>query len=490
MIRNISALIGLLLCVVTYAQYDIAVKIDGLSCNDELLLANHFGDKQYLKDTSECSQGVFRFRGDETLESGVYLVVLPKKNYFEILISEDEDQMKYSFVADTTLKPERMKTAGSVENKLFLEFNQFAVTQSLKASDIRKRMEAEENEKKKENIKDELIAIGESVAAKREAIKDENPSLFIAKLYRAMGEIELPENPKGMSEEDESKWQYLWLREHYWDNLDMSEDGLVRSPVFHNKLKDYFSKYMPPLADTAIMMGDDLINKIEAAGSTEQYKYTIHFLLGYFEDAKYMCFDKAVWHMAKNYYCAGKAFWADSAYVAKMCEESSKMEPTLCDQLAPDLSMPDSSFKQRIVMSKIDKPVTVLIFWDINCGHCKKEMPIIKEIYDSMTNKNFEIYAVYTQGDWEGWKKRIAKDKYNFINVANAFGEDKFRENYNIRTTPQIYVLDKEKNIRFKKIGAKDIPGTVQYLLEEQGIVPKTKELSGVEEGKKKKGKS
>jgi hypothetical protein len=102
-------------------------------------------------------------------------------------------------------------------------------------------------------------------------------------------------------------------------------------------------------------------------------------------------------------------------------------------------------------------------------------------MYDSMTNKNVEIYAVYTQGDWEGWKKRIAKDQFKFINVANAFGEDKFRAKYNIRTTPQIFILDENKNIRFKKIGAKDIPSTVQYLLEEQGVVPKKKEESGAE---------
>ena len=63
------------------------------------------------------------------------------------------------------------------------------------------------------------------------------------------------------------------------------------------------------------------------------------------------------------------------------------------------------------------------------------------------------------------------RPKFNFINVANAFGEDKFRKKYNIRTTPQIFVLDKDKNIRFKKIGAKDLPKTIEYLLEEQGII-------------------
>lgn len=477
MIKYITSLIGVFLFVSSYAQYDISVKVDGLSCNDVLLLANHFGNKQYLRDTSECENGTFHFRGDTKLESGVYLVVLPKKNYFEILVSSDENQMKYSFTTDTTLKPGVMKVIGSKENDLFYEFNRFAIGKSLQASELSKKMTAEEDEKKKEDLKTELAGIGKRVSAKRNEIAEAHRDMFIGKLYTAMRDMKPIDAPEGIDAEEKQKFQYLWMREHYWDNVDLGEDGLVRSPVFHGKLTDYFKSYMPPLADTAIMMGDNLINKIEAAGSQEQYKYAVHFLLGYFEEAKYMCFDKAVWHMAKNYYCAGKAFWSDSAYIAKMCTESAKMEPTLCDKVAPDMNMPDSNFKERIRMSEIDKPVTVLVFWDINCGHCKKEMPIISRMYDSMTNEHFEIYAVYTQGDWAGWKKRLAKDKFNFINVANAFGEDKFRDKYNIRSTPQVLILDKDKNIRFKKIGAKDIAKTVLYLLEEQGIVePEEKE--------------
>ncbi|MEJ6786703.1 MAG: DUF4369 domain-containing protein, partial [Bacteroidota bacterium] len=105
MIKQFALWIGVLLCGSTYAQYDITVKIDGLTCDDELLLANHFGNKQYLKDTSECSNGVFHFKGKEKLATGVYLVVLPGKNYFEILVSKDEDQTKYFFQTDTTIKP-------------------------------------------------------------------------------------------------------------------------------------------------------------------------------------------------------------------------------------------------------------------------------------------------------------------------------------------------------------------------------------------------
>jgi thiol-disulfide isomerase/thioredoxin len=476
MIRRFLVLLGVILCKGTYAQYDITVKIDGLTCGDELLLANHFGDKQYLIDTSLCIDGTFHFTGDTTLASGVYLVVLPKKKFFEILISSNEDQMKYTFSTDTTLIPSLMKTSGSMENDLFFEFNRFAAWKSLLASNFSKKIELEENEKKKESRKKDLGNISKSVAAKRNEISSSHSGLFISKLYTAMREVVPADAPEGLSEEEGQMFQYLWVRDHYWDNIDLSEDGLVRSPVFHGRLTDYFSTFMSPNADTAIMMGDNLINKIQAAGSKEQYKYTIHYLLGHFESTKYICFDKALWHMAKNYYCAGKAYWCDSAYIAKMCEASADMEPALCDSKAGDINMPDTNFTKKISMYAIDKPVTVVVFWDINCGTCKKELPIISRIYDSMTNKNFEIYAVYTKGEWDNWKERVRDEKYNFINVTNAFGDDPYRGNYHITTVPQIFILDRDKNIRFKKIGAEDIPGFVQYLLEEQGIIEPEKE--------------
>ena len=93
----------------------------------------HFGNKQYLRDTSECVDGIATFMGKESLENGVYLVVLPKKNYFEILISKEEDQTQYVFHTDTLLNPNTMKTEGSLENKLFFEFNSFAIIQGKNA---------------------------------------------------------------------------------------------------------------------------------------------------------------------------------------------------------------------------------------------------------------------------------------------------------------------------------------------------------------------
>jgi thiol-disulfide isomerase/thioredoxin len=474
MIKYLFLLIGFLSINFSFAQtYDIAVKVNGLSCDSELLLANHFADKQYLRDTSECINGVFHFKGNKTLESGVYLVVLPDKNYFEFLVSKDENQNTYYFETDTLLNVKKLITKGSVENELFHNFNVYASDRGYEASKIQAELKETEDETKIKELREKLMAIGGEVGVERSKIAKNFPDLFIGKLYKSMEDIDIAEVPEHMSKEDAQNFRYLWIRDHYWDNVNMSEDGLVRSPVFHNKLKYYVDNYMPPLPDTAIMITDWLINKIETGGSDAQYKYTVQYLVNYFQESKYMCFDKALHHMAKNYYCAGRASWSDTAHINKMCNESAKMEATLCDVVAPDMNMPDTTFRKRIRLSEITTPVTVVILWDIDCGHCKKEMPIIKQYYDSANKEHVEIYAVYTQGNWEGWKKRIRDDDFKFINVGNAFGEDNFRKNYNLRSTPQIYVLDKDKKIKFKKIAAGDIKNTVQYLLEDQGIVEK-----------------
>ncbi len=472
--KYLLLLIGLFTLSFAHAQkYDISIKVNGLNCSDELLLANHFADKQYLRDTSECEKGVFHFKGDEKLETGVYLAVLPNKNYFEFLISDDEDQTKYYFETDTALNPASMITKGSYENKLFYDFTQYAAAKGKIASGYQKEMQSTEDEVRKEELQKILMDMSADISVKREEIAVKYPELFIGKLYKSMLEVVAIDAPEELEKDEAREYQYMWLRNHYWDNVNMSEDGLVRSPVFHGKLSYYMDNFMPPIPDTAIFMTDFLMNKLEKGGSDIQYKYTLQFLLDYFQKSKYMCFDKPLHHLAQNYYCEGKAYWADSAFKDKMCVEASKMAPTLCDVVAPDMNMPDTSFKRTIRMSEITTPVTVLIFWDINCGHCKKEMPIVSQYYDSANKEQVQIYAVYTQGDWEGWKKRIKDEQFKFINVGAAFGIDQFRKNYNIQTTPQIYVLDKNKKIKFKKIAAKDIKSTVNFLLEDQGIIEK-----------------
>src|SRR5271163_810053 len=79
--------------------YDIKVRVGGWR-DTVFYLGNHYGDKQYVRDTSRVNhEGWAEFKGKEPLEGGIYLVIMPTKTYFEILIT-DNDQ-KFTVETDT-----------------------------------------------------------------------------------------------------------------------------------------------------------------------------------------------------------------------------------------------------------------------------------------------------------------------------------------------------------------------------------------------------
>src|SRR5512133_2603496 len=93
--------------------YRIDISIRGLA-DSAIYLAYHFGDKQYLKDTVKLDKsGKGVFTGQEALPQGIYMVVLPQKQYFEILVSDDQ-----VFSADCSYNnySGTLNFTGSVEN--------------------------------------------------------------------------------------------------------------------------------------------------------------------------------------------------------------------------------------------------------------------------------------------------------------------------------------------------------------------------------------
>ena len=70
--------------------YEISFKIDGLS-DSTVYLAYHLGDKQYLKDSVRLDKsGNGLFKGKEPLPQGIYMIVLPGRKYFEMLLPENQ----------------------------------------------------------------------------------------------------------------------------------------------------------------------------------------------------------------------------------------------------------------------------------------------------------------------------------------------------------------------------------------------------------------
>ena len=106
------------------AGYQIEVKLANYD-QDLLMLGYHYGDKQYIKDSvSANADGKFIFQGDEALDAGVYLVVMPPDNqYFQLLINKQEQ--RFSVQTDAKSPNANMQIEGSSDNKLFYDYMAF-----------------------------------------------------------------------------------------------------------------------------------------------------------------------------------------------------------------------------------------------------------------------------------------------------------------------------------------------------------------------------
>src|SRR4051812_13410609 len=70
--------------------YEIKIQVKGLK-DTVIYFGNHFGDKQFVSDTLKVnSEGWATAKGNEEQPGGIYLIVLPNKTYFEILLNKGD----------------------------------------------------------------------------------------------------------------------------------------------------------------------------------------------------------------------------------------------------------------------------------------------------------------------------------------------------------------------------------------------------------------
>ena len=119
--------------------YEIDITIHGLQ-DSTVFLAYHLGDKQYIKDTVKLDNaGHGIISGKEALPQGIYMIVLPGKKYFEILISND--QYFSVLAAYIMIISILLNFTGSDENTAFIDYQKKWMVMQQQAGSIAKRIQ-------------------------------------------------------------------------------------------------------------------------------------------------------------------------------------------------------------------------------------------------------------------------------------------------------------------------------------------------------------
>lgn len=440
--------------------FKIRVKIAGV-VSDTCYLGHYYGQHQYVDDTAIAnSKGEMTFTGKEPLPGGIYFILYPNKKYFEFIINKEQD---LSLETDTLQAVKNMKIKGSDENKLFYEYLNVINDNQKKYDPLKKRMDAnKDNKDSTEIIKKELEKIDDFVKNYKLDLIKNHPQTFIATVFISSRDPEVPEPPTLANGRKDSTFKYFYFKNHYWDNIDFSDDKILRTPVFYNRINNFFSNVVLQHPDTIISEADKLVERARA--NKEMFKYVVWYITYVYETSKIMGFDAVFVHMVETYYMTNQCEWMSKTTLDNITKRAMKLKPILIGKEAPPMIMQDTSLQLQSLYA-ITAKYTVVLFWDYECGHCKTEVPKMVEFYHKKKAElGLEVFAVCTDTNMAEMKKFIRKNNMPFINVNGPRAlTPHFAETYDIYSTPVIFLLDEKKKIIAKRIDAEQIEEIINF---------------------------
>jgi len=441
--------------------YEIAVKIDGLA-DSTVFLAYHLGDKQYLKDTLKLDRsGSGVFSGSEDLPQGIYMIVLPGSKYFEVLMPADQ---QFSLKCSYKDYFNSLTFTGSSENTQFIDYQKKWLSMQEHAASINKRLQ---NNRQNNDSISKLTALRTEEEAKMKSylksVAEKNKGSLLAMLVNMILPVEVPDFqiPYTTPNPDSVRWikSYMYNKDHFFDNINMNDERILRTPIFQSKLNFFFTDVVIQLADSVNKEVDRIIAK--CSGNYKVFQFVAVYLFNHFRESEIMGHDAVIVKLADDIYLSGKADWTTKEWRDNLKNEVDRIRPTLIGNKAHDLVM--NTFNGIFVsLYDIKKDFTILYFWEPDCGFCKEATPKLKAYYDKARNEGVEVFAICTQTDREKWEKYIQDNKLDWINGWDPQRLTNFDYYYNITTTPMIYILDRNKTIIAKKLPVESIGSFIE----------------------------
>lgn len=454
-------------------QYKITISIEGYD-NDTCVLGYQIGRTTYIAQqvNEKNEKGDFVFEGEEALLGGLYSILIkPKNQFFQFIISNDEEQKDFKIKTKIDQNPardltENLTIKNSPDNAVFEEYKAFLMAMRTRSETYSRALAAakeKEETAKIAEITKQIEGLDAEVTAYQDALLKKYPKFLSPKLITGSRQ---PEVPKELVDRADI---FRYYKAHFWDNYDWSDERLIRTPILKEKIETYIEKLTVQQVDSVSKACEYIIDQALASKNKEVFQYTAVYLLNKYAKQEVICLDGVYVTIAQKYYCTGMAYWLDSAQVEGICEDAAKMAPLRCGRSAPEVRLKDINDSSYVSLYSIKKPFVAVYFWDPTCGNCAKMSDKLVPIYEKYKDRGFEILGVCSKAwkDVEMCRTKVEKQKMDWINLSDEpYPLAWVKKYYDLRSNPFIYLLDEDKNILFKRISAEQLDQILERELE------------------------
>lgn len=447
--------------------YNIQLKLSNADKQDTIVYLAHYYGKAlptiYKADSSRIDKnGNAKFNSKEKIAGGIYMMLFKDRStYFEFLLNNGDD---LSISANMIELPGSVKVKNSPENDAFADYMKFLKNFGEEQEALQGELKTAKTQADTIKVYDKMRASGKKLTDYRKNVAAKSPSTLLANIFSALEQPQVPEGEHKLPDGTiDSLFGYRYYKDHYWDKFNLQDDRLIYTPMFEARIDEYINKLVMQVEDSVIKESNMLLAKTR--GSKEMFKYTLWWLTRNAETSKIMGMDAVFVYLVENYYMKGDAFWLEPDVLQKYIDRASKIAPNVIGNIAPEIKMKDITGKMHSLRD-LKAKYTLLLFWSPDCGHCLTEVPKLDSLYEaSLKAKGVKVFAIRTEGDPKKWQEVINEKKLNdWTHVYDPEHRSNFRADYDIYSTPVIYLLDEKKIIRGKRLDHSNLGSLVEML--------------------------
>lgn len=490
-----------ILLFISFSGFGQKIKLTVKNQKDTtVFLVKYYGKNLLYADTANMVKGTVVFDGKKQ-KPGMLGLLLPGQKFFEFLYDNKDIELETEgpdFVANMNVKK-------SDDNKYFLEYIRFLGSKKKAADEFvakSKDLDKESAEYKKYSA--QIDKISDEVKSYQKNFAESHANLLAGKLVEMSTDIVIPDAPKDdKGNVIDSAFKYKYLRDHYFDNIDLKDDRLMNNNMFDQKIQYFIGdKFILQDPDTLAKYIIRLLNQMDYR--SEMFKYTLTQAMVKAEQSNVMGMDKLFVILGDKYYCSNApdgvpyVTWMDDDKKDELCKKVNTGKNLTLGTKAINICLPDTTQKVWYDFNKIKSDYLVLFFWEATCGHCKLAAPLLETLYEKkLKNRGVEIMGISKAigEDFGLWKKFIRENHLSFINVGltdsiykiamdnplklipkyTTLESLNFQDTYDIYSTPRVFVLDKDRKIIAKRLSIsqlEDFMDRIQHVKDSEKVIP------------------
>lgn len=443
---------------------DIKFEIAGLP-NGWCRIIGMVGNQNYLVDSVEAQAGKARLMREKPMFGGLYYFVFPDgKTYIQFLVDKEQH---FTMRAKSGDLINSMQVEGSVDNRLFFENQKFEGQFKTSFDSVEKAIkELSTYSPNRAYLNTRREKLLDARKAHIESFQNDHPNSFFTAFKLAGQNPELT-YPKKSNGQLDTLRQLVQYRADYWENTDLADERLLRTPVIFNKLKTFITQLTPQVADSLVKSADVVVK--QTMDCQECFKFVVNWIAIKYEKPKIMGGEKVLVHLVDNYFTDELAFWyKDSpAELKKIRKKVKEMRPSMVGKTGQNLVCTNLAGGKEALYD-LKTPIKVLFMYSYSCSHCRERAPVMVQVYNEWKDKGVDVFAMCLDPEKDKWTEFV--EKYGMQGLHNVYDpkyESGYYKKYHVDVTPEVYVLDPNNTIVAKDLHPNQLEPVFKRILEE-----------------------